>query len=65
MPTPGRHHRYTVDQIEAAIPDAIRAREITTALSLINMLAVRAPDRARVMLNGIHAALDVAKAAGR
>lgn len=57
--------RYSIEQIEAAIPQAIHAQDFTAAVSLVNMLAIRDPSRARTMLNAIHAALDVARAMPR
>jgi hypothetical protein len=56
---------YTADQIADAIPHAIRSHDFTAAISLINILAVRDPQRARAMLNAIHAALDLAQAGTR
>lgn len=57
--------RYTVAQIEAAIPQAIQEHDFTAVISLMNMLAVRDPQRARALLNGIHAALNIMQAANR
>lgn len=54
-------HTYTDDQIADAIPDAIRRHDFPAALSLLNMLALRDPQRTRGMLNAIHAALDLAQ----
>lgn len=58
-------HPYTAEQIEAAIPQAIRERRFTVVISLLNMLAAEEPHRARALLNSIHAALELAKAADR
>lgn len=56
---------FTVEQIEAAIPLAIRDHEFTAALGLVRLLALRDPDRARVMLDMIHAGIGIGIARAR
>lgn len=56
---------FTVEQIEAAIPLAIRDQEFTAALGLVRLLALRDPDRARATLTEIHASIELARAGAR
>jgi hypothetical protein len=46
---------FTVDQIEAAIPLALRDQEFTVVVALLHMMAVRAPDRTRAVMDVIGA----------
>jgi hypothetical protein len=48
--------QYTIEQIESAITLALRERNFPVAISLVHMLAVRAPDRARLILDTIDVA---------
>lgn len=47
---------FTPDQIEGAIAEAIRDRDFPAVVSLLKLLAVRAPDRAQAVLDTIEMA---------
>lgn len=44
---------FTVEQIEEAIASALRDQNMPGAAGLIHLLAVKAPDRAQIVLDAI------------
>lgn len=56
MPQPAiaPEHEFTPDQIEEAIAHAVREREFSIIPSLVRLLAVQSPERARLVLEALH-----------
>lgn len=50
---------FTVEQIEASIGTALKENNQAAAVSLLKVLAVRAPDRAQAIMNAILLANEV------
>ena len=58
-------HEFTPDQIEASIARAIHDRELAVVPSLIRLLAVQAPDRARLIMDTMKVGIAINRAINR
>ena len=54
--------RYTAEQFESAIADAIHDKNLPVAVGLLRVMAVQHPHRCEVLLNGIESTLDALRA---
>jgi hypothetical protein len=55
--------QYTATQIEEGIAEALKARDFPAVVSLLKMLAVRDPHRAKVVYESMTTVLDIMSAA--
>lgn len=55
------HRRFTTDEIEAGIAGAIAAGDFEVVPGLIQLLAVRNPERAQTVLDTIELGIEISK----